>query len=39
LHADADRLDGVLQVKMGGKNMTFSQRIEAKRQGDGDSPP
>jgi uncharacterized protein DUF3617 len=39
LHADADRLDGVLQVKMGGKNMTFSQRIEAKRQGDCDSPP
>jgi hypothetical protein len=39
LHADADRVKGVLQIKMGGKNMTFSQRIEAKRQGDCDSPP
>jgi hypothetical protein len=39
LHADADRVKGVLQIKMGGKNMTFSQRIEAKRHGDCDSPP
>jgi hypothetical protein len=39
LHADADRVKGVLQIKMGGKNMTFSQRIEAKRQGDCDSLP
>jgi hypothetical protein len=32
-------LQDYLQIKMGGKNMTFSQRIEAKRQGDCDSPP
>src|SRR5262249_27215530 len=25
------RIDGILEVKMGGKNMTFSQRIEAVR--------
>jgi hypothetical protein len=39
LHADTDRVKGVLQIKMGGKNMTFSQRIEVKHQGDCDSPP
>ena len=27
------RIVGVLEIKMGGKNMTFSQRIEAARQG------
>jgi hypothetical protein len=39
LHADVDGIKGVLEIKMGGKNMTFSQRIEAKRQGDCDSQP
>ena len=28
------RVSGVLQIQMGGKNMTFSQRIEATRLGD-----
>jgi len=27
-------IDGVLQVKMGGKNMTFEQRVRAARRGD-----
>ena len=34
LRPGADRFDGVLQVKMGGKNMTFEQRIRATRQGE-----
>ena len=34
LRSGADRFDGVLQVKMGGKNMTFEQRIRATRQGE-----
>ncbi len=37
MHADADRIKGVLAIKMGGKNMTFSQRIVATREGDCDS--
>jgi hypothetical protein len=32
------RIAGTLEVKMGGKNMTFSQRIEAVRQRDCDGP-
>jgi hypothetical protein len=28
------RIAGVLQIKMGGKNMTFAQRVEALRQGE-----
>jgi hypothetical protein len=34
LRSDRDRIDGVLQVKMGGKNMTFEQRVRATRQGE-----
>jgi hypothetical protein len=33
-----ERIAGILEVKMGGKNMTFSQRIEAVRQGDCEPP-
>lgn len=28
------RIEGVLEVKMGGKNMTFEQRVRAMRQGE-----
>ena len=31
-----ERIAGILEIKMGGKNMTFSQRIEAVRQRDCD---
>ena len=31
LEADGEVLVGTLAVKMGGKNMTFSQRVEARR--------
>ena len=31
LDAAGERIAGILEVKMGGKNMTFSQRIEAVR--------
>jgi len=34
LDAASGRITGTLEIKMGGKNMTFSQRIEALRQGD-----
>ena len=34
LDAAPGRITGSLEIKMGGKNMTFSQRIEALRQGD-----
>jgi hypothetical protein len=34
LETRADRIFGVLEIKMGGKNMTFSQRIEGTRQGE-----
>jgi hypothetical protein len=34
LDAAGERIAGILEVKMGGKNMTFSQRIEAVRQRD-----
>ena len=33
LDAAAGRIAGLLEIKMGGKNMTFAQRIEAVRQG------
>ena len=38
LDAVGERVAGLLQIKMGGKNMTFSQRIEAVRQRDCDDP-
>jgi hypothetical protein len=38
LNTVAGRIDGVLKIQMGGKNMTFSQRIEAKHQGDCQPP-
>jgi hypothetical protein len=34
LDATPDRIAGSLEIKMGGKNMTFSQRIDAVRRGD-----
>jgi len=34
LVADPGRVVGILEIKMGGKNMTFAQRIEAVRQGE-----
>ncbi len=34
LELKADRINGVLDIQMGGKNMTFSQRIEALWQQD-----
>ncbi len=33
LDAGPGRITGILEVKMGGKNMTFSQRVDAARQG------
>jgi hypothetical protein len=36
LDAAPGRITGSLEIKMGGKNMTFSQRVEALRQGDCD---
>lgn len=36
LDAGRDRIVGVLEVKMGGKNMTFFQRIEGTRKGECD---
>lgn len=35
----ADRVAGVLEVKMGGKNMTFAQRVEAVRRGECEPAP
>ena len=35
----AGRIAGVLEITMGGKNMTFSQRIEAARQGECERAP
>ncbi len=37
--ASADRIAGVLEIKMGGKNMTFSQRVAATREGGCDGSP
>jgi len=34
LDAAGERIAGTLDIKMGGKNMTFSQRVEAVRQRD-----
>jgi hypothetical protein len=34
LQTNADTMIGELNVKMGGKNMTFSQRVEARRRAD-----
>ena len=34
LDAGPGRIAGILEIKMGGKNMTFSQRIKAVRQGE-----
>ena len=34
LDAGPGRVTGLLEIKMGGKNMTFSQRVEAARQGE-----
>ena len=34
LDAASGRITGTLEIKMGGKNMTFSQRIDAVRHGD-----
>ena len=38
LDAGPGRIAGVLEIKMGGKNMTFAQRIEAVRQGECEPP-
>jgi hypothetical protein len=38
LDGAGERIAGTLEVKMGGKNMTFFQRIEAVRQRDCDGP-
>ena len=38
LDAAGGRITGILNVKMGGKNMTFSQRVEAVRQRDCEAP-
>lgn len=38
LDAAGERIAGILEIKMGGKNMTFSQRIDAVRQRDCDVP-
>jgi hypothetical protein len=34
LNVGAERISGVLEIQMGGKNMTFSQRIQATRRGE-----
>lgn len=33
LYIDGDHITGLLRVQMGGKNMTFTQRVVAQRQG------
>jgi hypothetical protein len=38
LNAGPGRVAGVLEIKMGGKNMTFAQRIAAVRQGECEPP-
>ena len=37
LETAGERIAGILEIKMGGKNMTFSQRIEALRERDCDA--
>lgn len=39
LDGGADRVAGLLEVKMGGKNMTFAQRVEAVRRGECEPAP
>lgn len=39
LNGGPDRVAGVLEVKMGGKNMTFAQRVEAVRRGECEPAP
>jgi len=39
LEGGPGRVAGVLEVKMGGKNMTFAQRIEALRRGECEPAP
>jgi uncharacterized protein DUF3617 len=39
LDAGAGRVAGILEIKMGGKNMTFAQRIAAVRQGECEPTP
>jgi hypothetical protein len=39
LNIGPSRIVGVLEITMGGKNMTFSQRIEAARQGECELAP
>jgi len=39
LDTEANRIVGTLDVKMGGKNMTFTQRIEATRHAECDPTP
>jgi hypothetical protein len=36
LHADAKHVTGILAIRMGGKNMTFSRHIQARRISDCD---
>jgi hypothetical protein len=38
LDAGPGRIAGVLEIKMGGKNMTFAQRVDAVRQGECELP-
>lgn len=39
LEGGPDRVAGILEVKMGGKNMTFTQRVEAVRRGECEPAP
>jgi len=39
LDTEASRIVGTLEVKMGGKNMTFTQRVEATRRAECDANP
>jgi hypothetical protein len=38
LNIHSGRVSGILEIKMGGKNMTFAQRIDALRQGECKEP-
>lgn len=39
LEGAPERVTGILEVKMGGKNMTFAQRVEAVRRGECEPAP
>jgi len=39
LDAGPGRVTGILEIKMGGKNMTFAQRVEAVRRGECEPAP